>query len=98
MHQALERITKSVETYSAGDLSRSLTTIELVSAFKVVNKNDVVDPKDLESSVQNYIGAVLGHLDTGELSKAQTVSELRRVYEAAHNNDPNIMAYMAGYN
>ena len=97
MEQALERVSKSVENYSAGTLTKGVAMIELVSAFKVACKNTQYEAADLQSTVQRYIDSVLRSIDDGRLQSDQAVLEIRRVYEAAHSNDPAVVAYMARF-
>lgn len=96
MEQAIERISKTVTSYAAGDLSRSLATIELVSAFKVICKKSDLDPATVEADVSDYIEAVLARFDDGAVGESQTVEGLRHVYEAAHNRDPRLSLYLSG--
>ena len=95
MQQAIERVSKSLEMYGAGALSRTLATIELVSAFKVVSKSLAVSPEELQTSVTAFVNAVLTQLDENKISTDEAVAELARVYEAAHNDDPDILNFMA---
>ncbi len=68
MQQALERISKSIRSYAAGDLSKTLAGIELVAAFKVVCKNVGVDVSELQTPVENYIDSVLVRVGEGGLA------------------------------
>ncbi|ESQ78728.1 hypothetical protein [Asticcacaulis sp. YBE204] len=98
MKQALERITRSIESYLAGTQSKALAAIELVAAFKVACRNAGVDSTALEDPVQVYVTAVLGHIDDQALNRDEAIEELRSLYEKAHLKDPGVVDYMAAYN
>lgn len=97
MQRALERVSKTIHDYLSTDRSRSLATIELVSAFKVVCKDSDVEESELQQSVASYVEVVLTKIDDGTFSGDQAYQELARTYEAAFNKDPEIMNYIAAY-
>lgn len=94
MEQAIERVTRSIEGYQTGQIARSIATIELVSAFKVVSRNLSTDAENLKAAVAHYIEAVLSQVDAKQLTGEGAVTELTRVYAAAHRDDPDILTYM----
>ncbi len=96
MQEALDRIAKSLDGYVAGETSKTVATIELVSAFKVVCNKGHIDAAQLQDDIQAFIDGILIRLNSGTLTQAGAGEELARVYEAAHRGDPDVKALLNG--
>lgn len=93
MQRALDRISSTLDQYVRKALPRSLATIELVSAFKVVSRL-LIDPVIIQTEVSAYIERVLVKLDQGDISQEEALVNLKHIYTAADRGDADILSQM----